>query len=195
MSLPYEVDQPGGILLWAMPMTNGDYTPNGVYCPSFELPDGIGSAERYVSVMNEPAIVDQILLYMTDADFTEPLMEWYVDAELHFGDQPSLADAGPIQDAQSSAALFTKLANPLPAGGTIRWFLPNDAEVGLRLYDVQGRDLGLLVHARQEAGAHSLVIDPAQCGLARGVYFLRLDARQEDGQGMLRDQRKVVILR
>ncbi len=195
MSLPYEVDQPGGILLWAMAMTNGELTPNGIYCPSFELPDGIGSAERYVSVRDVPAIVDQILLLMTDADFTVELMVWRVDVELHFGDQPSVAGAGPIRDTQHAAALFGRFANPLAADGTIRWFLPNAADVGLRLYDIQGRDLGLLLRARQEAGGHSFTIDPARSGLARGVYFLRLDARREDGQGTLRDQRKVVILR
>ena len=82
--------------------------------------------------------------------------------------------------------------NPFTGRTTIRYSLPEAAEVELIVYDVLGRQVRRLVDERKRAGNHEVVWngrDVSGNPLASGVYFYRLKA------GEFADTRSVRIVR
>jgi tetratricopeptide (TPR) repeat protein len=71
-------------------------------------------------------------------------------------------------------ALFQNYPNPFNPTTVIKYELPFDVHVSLKLYDMLGREVSTLVEAEQKAGYHQAVLDGS--GLATGVYFYRLTA-------------------
>ena len=68
-----------------------------------------------------------------------------------------------------------------PFGGTteIRFAIPQDENVDLKLYDLTGRAVAVLVQRSFTAGSHAVRwagVDDAGRQLASGVYFLRIQA-------------------
>ncbi|RMF61845.1 MAG: T9SS C-terminal target domain-containing protein, partial [Calditrichaeota bacterium] len=75
--------------------------------------------------------------------------------------------------------LLQNYPNPFNPTTTIRYDLPVQTEVHLRIYDLLGRTVRTLVAQKQAAGAHSAVWDGRDDSgrqLASGVYVYRLEA-------------------
>jgi hypothetical protein len=64
--------------------------------------------------------------------------------------------------------------NPFNPTTTIRYDLPVDARVSLKIYDILGREIMTLVDGFVAAGYHHVELDASK--LASGVYFYRLTA-------------------
>lgn len=64
--------------------------------------------------------------------------------------------------------------NPFNPTTTIKYDLPLDTEVSLRLYDVLGREVKTIVDGLIPAGFHQVTVDGSN--LASGVYLYRIDA-------------------
>jgi hypothetical protein len=77
--------------------------------------------------------------------------------------------------------------NPFNPVTTIRFALPDPGRATMRLYDVAGREVRVLVDEELPAGWHRVVLD-AQ-GLASGIYFCRMQA------GEFTDARKLLLLK
>jgi hypothetical protein len=77
--------------------------------------------------------------------------------------------------------------NPFNPVTSIRFALPNPGRVTMKLYDVAGREVRVLVDEELPAGWHRTVLD-AQ-GLASGIYFCRMTA------GEFTDARKLLLLK
>ncbi|MBI5058184.1 T9SS type A sorting domain-containing protein [candidate division KSB1 bacterium] len=100
---------------------------------------------------------------------------------------PDSTDAIPILVTVLDAAAPPSLAhefrlwdaypNPFNARTTIRYALPRDSRVSLRVFDIQGRESAVLVDAAQRAGLHELSFDGTD--LATGMYFAVLRAGAE----------------
>ncbi len=72
--------------------------------------------------------------------------------------------------------------NPFNPQTDIKFSLPRDASVQLKLYDVSGRLVRSLVNETMTAGAHSVRWtgrDDAGKSVASGTYFMRLVANGE----------------
>ena len=78
-------------------------------------------------------------------------------------------------------ALDQNFPNPFNPSTVIRYSLPADARVTLRVFDVLGREIATLVDARVPAGSHSVSWNAGSVG--SGVYFARLRA-SDDGGGV-----------
>ncbi len=190
--MPYTTSEPGGVRIWSQPYTDGGYTPSGAYAGSPVWPVGSGTATGFVTVIAGSAEVDQIRLLMTDAGQTQTLMDWCVDVRLFYGNQVT-AEVGAPGELAAASGLFTAVASPLTAGSTLRYELPGASEVRLGLFDVLGRQVGLLVQEHQAAGPHTVAFEPGP--LAAGVYLLRLEASAGAGGRGFTDQRKVLLIR
>lgn len=82
-------------------------------------------------------------------------------------------------------ALHPNYPNPFNPSTVIRYELPSGAKVRLAVYDVLGREVGLLVNEEKSAGVYSVRWDAA-AGMASGFYFYRLEAGAfRDTKGML----------
>ncbi|NUM73955.1 VCBS repeat-containing protein [candidate division KSB1 bacterium] len=73
----------------------------------------------------------------------------------------------------------TGIDSRTPAGTSIRYELPEAADVRLRLFDVLGKEVLLLLAARKPAGKHEIYWEGADRlgkALPHGIYFYRLEA-------------------
>jgi hypothetical protein len=86
-------------------------------------------------------------------------------------DAPSSVDAG---DLPASFALLQNYPNPFNPGTTISYRLASGSRVVLRVFDLLGQEVALLVNNTQPPGTYSIAWYPE--GLASGVYLYRLDA-------------------
>ena len=84
-------------------------------------------------------------------------------------------------------ALEQNFPNPFNPTTVIRYQLPEDVTVSLRLYDLLGREVVTLVNQLQKAGYYAMPLQAT--GLASGVYFYRLDA------GSFSSVKKLMILK
>ncbi len=84
-------------------------------------------------------------------------------------------------------ALLQNYPNPFNATTTIRFALPHEARVELKVFDLMGREIARLVDGEVTAGNHAMPFD-AQ-GLASGIYFYRLNA------GAFQQTRKLALIR
>ena len=64
--------------------------------------------------------------------------------------------------------------NPFNAATTIRYALPEEAEVSIEIYDILGRRIQTLVAGKQSAGTHTVVWEAKD--VSSGVYFYRIEA-------------------
>jgi hypothetical protein len=73
-----------------------------------------------------------------------------------------------------SYMLHQNYPNPFNPSTTIKFELPKTLHVSLKVYDVLGREVSVLVNDKREAGYHEVKFDGS--GLASGVYFYRIQA-------------------
>ena len=80
----------------------------------------------------------------------------------------------PVNIEPRNYALEQNYPNPFNPSTTIRYQIPKDGLVTLKVYDVLGREVKTLVNSYQSAGEHFVKFDGR--GLASGVYFYSLTA-------------------
>jgi flagellar hook assembly protein FlgD len=74
--------------------------------------------------------------------------------------------------------------NPFNPSTTIKYGLPEQASVSLRVYNVLGQEVARLVEGQQTAGYHEAIWDGRNIAggiVGSGVYFYRLEARPTNG--------------
>jgi hypothetical protein len=85
----------------------------------------------------------------------------------------------PMEQATTRFAVGGSYPNPFTASTTIRFDLPEPAEVNLAVYNVMGQKVAQLVDERLQKGPHAVAWDGRSNGGARlssGLYFYRLTA-------------------
>lgn len=88
-----------------------------------------------------------------------------------------------------SPVLYQNYPNPFNPSTTIAYELPQPATVSLKIFDVLGREVAVILHEiEQPAGLHK--VDFTATGLASGVYFARLSVG-----GRLVQSKKMVLAR
>ena len=91
--------------------------------------------------------------------------------------------------------LSQNFPNPFNPSTTIRYQLPVASHITLKVYDVLGREVAVLVDELQEAGSKSVVLNADR--LASGTYFYRLQVSPMDGResGSFVTTRKLLLMR
>jgi photosystem II stability/assembly factor-like uncharacterized protein len=80
----------------------------------------------------------------------------------------------PSPNSMTLFSLFQSFPNPFNPATTIKYDLPTDSRVSLKVYDVLGREVLDLVDGVETAGQHEVVLNASE--LSSGVYFYRLKA-------------------
>ncbi|MFA3784145.1 T9SS type A sorting domain-containing protein [Melioribacteraceae bacterium 4301-Me] len=83
--------------------------------------------------------------------------------------------------------LYQNYPNPFNPSTTIRFSLPQREHVTLKVFDILGREVAILVDGELNPGEHSVVFDASS--LPSGVYFYRLQT------GGYVQQRKMVVVK
>ena len=71
-------------------------------------------------------------------------------------------------------SLSQNYPNPFNSSTRVTYSIPNDGDVGLKIYDLLGREVRVLVNSRQNAGDYILMFNAGD--MASGVYFYKLTA-------------------
>lgn len=93
----------------------------------------------------------------------------------------------PPGTAPASLALEPAFPNPFTRATTLRYDLPEAADVRLTVYDALGREVSVLVDQQQAAGRYAATLDGTS--LSTGVYLYHLDAGEHQAAG------RVVLVR
>jgi hypothetical protein len=65
--------------------------------------------------------------------------------------------------------------NPFNFETHIRYLLPSDGAVSLKVYDILGREIAVLVDKYQRVGYYDILF-PGRRNISSGIYFYRLTA-------------------
>ncbi len=90
-------------------------------------------------------------------------------------------------DVPAMFSLSQNYPNPFNPTTTISYQLPSNAFVVLKVFDILGREVQVLVNQREIAGVHSVTFNASN--LPSGVYFYRLEA------GTYHDTKKLLLLK
>ncbi len=86
--------------------------------------------------------------------------------------------------------------NPFNPATTIRYGLPEPAEVEIEVFNIQGQKVRQLVRGRRAAGWHTVQWNGQNdrgIPLSSGVYLIRLNARTSDNRLIVRNQKVMLI--
>jgi photosystem II stability/assembly factor-like uncharacterized protein len=92
----------------------------------------------------------------------------------------------------SNYSLAQNYPNPFNPSTVINWQLPKGSFVTLKVYDILGNEVAILVNEFQNAGGHEIVFTTQQTRnkqLTSGIYFYRIQA------GEFSETRKLVLLK
>ncbi|MBP3191452.1 starch-binding protein [Natronogracilivirga saccharolytica] len=89
-----------------------------------------------------------------------------------WGEQPTSGEQ--LSDVPTEFGLDQNYPNPFNPVTTIRYQVPESANVTLEVYDVTGQRVATLVNESREAGVHTVEFDATR--LASGVYIYRMHA-------------------
>ena len=95
------------------------------------------------------------------------------EQDVYFG-RKTLSTAAVSEGTPNPAGLLWSDPNPFHLSTTIRYQVPRDSFVTLKVYDVLGRSAATLVSGEQLAGTYEAQLDGR--ALASGVYFCRMTA-------------------
>ena len=87
---------------------------------------------------------------------------------------------GPMGGSLYTFALDRARPNPASDRVTIRWSLPKEADVSLKVYSTAGRLVRTLTEGKTRPGLHTTVWDGTDAKgreIASGIYFYRLQIR------------------
>lgn len=90
-------------------------------------------------------------------------------------------------------ALFPNYPNPFNPSTVIKYALPSDSKVSLKVYSLNGELLADLVNANQPAGYHDMVFNAAN--LSSGIYLYVIDASPLKGGNTFRQVKKMVLMK
>ncbi len=111
---------------------------------------------------------------------------------------PTGVDEGTEQGIPTSFALDQNYPNPFNPTTTIRFALPQDAAVSLRIYNLLGQEIVSLVDESKPAGFYNAQWNGRNHSgnqVATGVYFYRIEAKPADGGQPFTNLKKMIILK
>lgn len=99
----------------------------------------------------------------------------------------SIFPLNPVIKVPESYRLYQNYPNPFNPKTNIKFDLPSNVFVNLRIYDILGREITTLLNEKMTAGPHSVEFSPVN--LSSGVYFYRITA------GDFSDVKKMVFIK
>ena len=90
-------------------------------------------------------------------------------------------------EAPSDYILFQNYPNPFNPVTTIKYALPNNSLVTLKVYDILGREVVTLVNEEKRAGVYEIEFIGSH--LSSGIYFYKINA------GDFKDVKRLLLLK
>lgn len=81
-------------------------------------------------------------------------------------------------EGEKEFVLYQNYPNPFNSSTTISWHLPEPGNVKVSLYDLLGRETGVLIEDYYPAGYYKVELDASRYNLTTGVYFYRFQTEK-----------------
>jgi len=85
--------------------------------------------------------------------------------------------------------LFQNYPNPFNPTTIINYSVPKTSLVTIKLYDVLGREIEILVNEERKPGSYSVQLSAVSSQLSSGVYFYKMEA------GGFVDTKKLILMK
>lgn len=137
------------------------------------LPDGFVPGHGTTIVNHEYSFIDGSA---GNDPWTYRLRQIDLDGSSHFSEPVDVGTATSARDTELPlrVQLFQNYPNPFNPSTTIRYCLPQKAQVVLRVFNALGQQVASLQNGEQQAGYHVVKFDAA--GMPSGVYLYRMEA-------------------
>jgi hypothetical protein len=89
--------------------------------------------------------------------------------------------------------LFDPYPNPFNPTTVISWQLAVGSHITLKIYDVLGKEIAVLVNEEQSAGEYKIEFDAGKYNLVSGIYFIELSLIHNNKQ--LKQRKKTVLIK
>ena len=156
-------------------MAHGDYNTLGFH----NLPSG----ETFVSATSNALQQGTVAVDSNSFDITlSPLSVTAVMLPEGTDEQPSA-----VLQKEAAGTAFTVYPNPVRSDATISYDLKEAGNVRVVIYDIHGKETGVLSDKFEQPGNHTLSF--SRKDLASGTYFIRLETA---GQVL---HKKIIVMR
>ncbi len=81
--------------------------------------------------------------------------------------------------------------NPFNMSTIVRYSIPEEADVMIKVFDITGREIETLVDTKQVAGTYSVGF--GNTGISSGTYFYRLVAKAASGNTTVETKKMIVM--
>ncbi|NNE45901.1 MAG: T9SS type A sorting domain-containing protein [Rhodothermales bacterium] len=105
---------------------------------------------------------------------TDKDVQWAANYAMATHSGGFVTDVDDASEVPATFALEQNYPNPFNPSTTIRYAVPEAADVSIRVFDATGRLVGTLVQNMMPPGNHSVTMDAS--GLSSGMYFYELKA-------------------
>jgi Secretion system C-terminal sorting domain len=92
-----------------------------------------------------------------------------------------------------SYSLLQNYPNPFNPSTTIRYGIPSDSRVTIKIINIAGQEVATLVNSAQSSGYHEVNFNAGN--LASGIYFYRISAISLDGKTNFVETKKLVLMK
>ena len=93
--------------------------------------------------------------------------------------------------APTSYGIDQNYPNPFNPTTVINYQIPKDGQVTLKVFDVLGREVVILINEYQQVGRYSATLDGSR--LASGIYFCRLIVSGSDGKNFISTKKMLLM--
>ena len=90
-------------------------------------------------------------------------------------------------------SLSQNYPNPFNPSTIIRYGLPSESFVTIKIYNLLGQEINKLVHKIESAGYHEITFNSKK--LASGIYFYRIIAKSADGKKDFITTKKLILMK
>jgi len=140
-----------------------------------------------LSITRLPFVSFKVRTVVDGLDLTDPgLSAAVVNIFISTGEEEGMGKT-PSLAQPATYFLSQNYPNPFNPTTTIKYELPSDSPVSLKVYDVLGREVLKLVDGVERSGSHEVVLNASD--LSSGVYFYRLKA------GDFMDTKRLLLLK
>jgi hypothetical protein len=145
----------------------------------------------------KPRVVDQF------ASISEPDITQFVGMYNNLPNIPFILKSDSVNVLVSDVAddvstiknfkLSQNYPNPFNPSTKISWQSPVSSHQTLKVYDILGNEVAILVNEYKSVGRYEVEFDASK--LASGIYFYKLEATPNKGSSVYREVRKMVLLK
>ena len=138
----------------------------------------IGCMAKDLSSLQEPILIG---IY-ENSEIADPAAQVIDDVTLAVPELTTLA-VGVNNITNDGLWMSDNYPNPFVSSTTIRYIIPDDGKVNLKVFDITGAVVAELVNCRQESGEYTIKFNSD--GLEPGIYFYKLEFGNSDNHSIL----------